>query len=142
MKKHPIPDFTIYLKEYLERNYPEKATDSQFVEQRNRLAQQTYSDNMAQHSNHDLSMERAMGTLLKDYMFSKFDAVFDAVCDDSTNALSPDEAVVYVNSLMRDCETVFRRHIIRDDLLCGEEYLQLKQELKNLIASKDKVEKA
>ena len=138
MKKYSFPNFAIYLKEYLERNYPEKSSDSQFIEQRNRLAQQTYLKNMEESLNHDLSMERAMEVLLKDYMFSKFDAIWDAICDDFPNTLLPDESASYINSLMDICDEVFQRHVICDNLLCGDEYLKLQQELRSVIASKKK----
>lgn len=93
---------------------------------------------MEESSNHDLSMERAIEVLLKDYMFSKFDAICEAICDDSSNVLSQDETVPYIHSLMGICDEVFQRHVICDDLLCGEEYIQLQQELKKAIASKKK----
>lgn len=127
------PNFTEYLREYLSVNYPEMASDNQFILSRNESAQNIFVETMNKCNNYDCANERAMDVLLKDFKFSKYYCILDILFDEYQSLFSKDLLEDFAIRFMPACESIFQKYTLCDAFLKSKELITLREELKSHI---------
>ncbi len=136
MKKLDLPNYTDFFHDYLSVNYPQIASNRQFIHDRNILAQETFLSTMKKCNDYDLANELAIDVLLKDYKFSKFYCVLDVLFDEYQALFSKDILNSFALQFMPDCEAIFGKYKLSDDFLRQPALMDLKRELTSFIRDK------
>ncbi len=87
-------------------------------------------------NDYDLANELAVDVLLKNYKFSKFYCVLDVLFDEYQALFARDILNNFALRFMPECEAIFRKYKLSDDILRQSALMYLKRELKNFIRDK------
>ncbi len=126
--------FRLRLQELLTTSFPEKAYDVKFIEQRSSWASNAYegafrSGNPISQCNHI-----AEYILFEGLHFSKFDTVFQVVCNEFYTRMADEELRPFSLKMYPVCEPVFVNYILTDDFSYTTEFELLYTELTGTIA--------
>src|SRR5690606_6311253 len=107
--------FTLRLQELLNTSFPEKASDKQFIEQRSKWAANAYegafrSGNSASECDHIADY-----ILFEGLHYSKFDTVFQVVCNEFSSIMLDEELRPFALKMLPICEPVFAKYVLTDD---------------------------
>lgn len=125
--------FTLRLQELLNTSFPEKATDQKFIEQRSALAASAYEDAFRSGFSIPECNEIANKALFESLHFSKFDAVFQVVCNEFDSHMADEDLRPFAIKMLSVCAPVFTGYELTDDFAYSYEYDQLYTELTGTI---------
>lgn len=90
-KTKDLSYFRLKLQELLNSSFPEKANDYKFIEQRSKWAANAYEAAFIAGNNIDQCSEIANFILFEGLHFSKFDTVFQVVCNEFDTIMADEE---------------------------------------------------
>ncbi len=126
--------FKLRLQELLNNSFPEKANDQKFIEQRSSWAANAYEG--AFHSGNSIEQcnEIADYILFEGLYFSRFDTVFQVVCNEFDTIMADEELRPFAFKMFPVCERVFANYELTDDFTYNTEFDLLYTELTGTIA--------
>lgn len=126
--------FTLRLQELLSTSFPEKANDRKFIEQRSRWAENAYEGAFRSGNSIEQCDHIADNILFDGLHFSKFDTVFQVVCNEFSNVMLDEELRPFALKMLPICEPVFANYVLTDDFAYTTEHELLYTEITGIIA--------
>lgn len=126
--------FRLRLQELLNTSFPEKANDHKFIEQRSSWAANAYEGALSSGNAIEQCNEIANYILFENLYFSKFDTVFQVVCNEFDTIMADEELRPFALKMFPVCEPVFARYELTDDFAYDTDYDLLYTELTGTIA--------
>lgn len=133
-KQKELSYFRLRLQEYLYGSFPEKAWDEKFIEQRSALAANTYEGAFLSGNTIDQCNEIANYVLFEGLHFSKFDTIFQVICNEFDMIMADEELRPFALKMFPICEPVFSNYELTDDFAYGNEFDRIYTELTGTIA--------
>ncbi|MCH5685460.1 DUF1896 domain-containing protein [Niabella sp. W65] len=133
-KQKDLSYFTLRLQELLNTSFPELARDTAFVEQRSQFAAQTYESAFRTGNKTEQCQAIADNVLFEGLYFSRFDTVFQVVCNEFDTLMPDEELRPFALKMFPVCEPVFARYELTDDFAYGYEFDLLYTEITGTIA--------
>lgn len=126
--------FRLRLQELLNTSFPEKAYDTKFIDQRSSWAANAYEG--AFDSGHTIEQcnEIANDVLFEGLYFSRFDTVFQVICNEFDTIMADEELRPFAMKMLPVCEPVFDRYELTDDFAYSAEFNLLYIEVTGTIA--------
>ena len=125
--------FRLRLQELLNTSFPEKANDQKFVEQRSSWAANAYEGAFSSGNAIEQCNEIANYILFEGLHFSKFDTVFQVVCNEFDTIMADEELRPFALKMSLVCEAVFSNYELTDDFAYGYEFDLLYTEITGTI---------
>jgi hypothetical protein len=125
--------FRLRLQELLNTSFPEKAHDENFINQRSSWAANAYEGSFRSGNPVEQCDYIAEYILLENLHFSKFDTLFQVVCDEFDTRMADEELRPFALKMLLVCEPVFENHELTDDFAYGYEFDVLYTELTGTI---------
>ncbi|RLJ75091.1 DUF1896 family protein [Pedobacter alluvionis] len=132
-KRKDLSYFALRLKELLHISFPELANDLKFIDQRLKLAENTYEQAFLNGNRIDICTEIAEKVLFEDLHFSKFDLVFKVVCNEFHQLMADEELRPFSIKMLTVCETVFAQYTLTEEFADSPEFDILYTELTGII---------
>ncbi len=126
--------FSLRLQELLNTSFPEKANDQKFIERRALLAANVYEGAFQSGNDVEKCNEIANYILFEGLHFSKFDTVFQVVCNEFDTIMADEQLRPFALKMFPICEPVFTRYELTDDFAYNTEFDLLYTELTGTIA--------
>lgn len=126
--------FKLKLQELLNNSFPEKAHDYKFIDQRSKWAANAYEAAFIAGNKIDQCIEIANYILFEGSHFSKFDMVFQLVCDEFNTVMADEELRPFALKMLSICNNVFQNYELTDDFEDTAAYDLLYTELTGTIA--------
>ncbi|GAB3422113.1 DUF1896 domain-containing protein [Niabella aquatica] len=126
--------FRLRLQEHLNSSFPEKAHDQKFIDQRSSWATNAYEGAFRSGNAIERCNEIANYILFESLHFSKFDTVFQVVCNEFDTIMADEELRLFALKMFPVCESVFYRYELTDDFAYTYEYDALYTEVTGTIA--------
>ena len=126
--------FKLRLQELLNNSFPEKAHDQKFIHQRSSYATNAYEGAFLSGNPIEQCNEIANYILFEGLHFSKFDTVFQVVCNEFDTLMADEELRPFALKMLTVCEPVFGRYELTDDFAYSYEFDLLYTELTGTIA--------
>lgn len=126
--------FRLRLKELLNTSFPEKAHDQKFIEQRSAWAANAYEGAFSSGNAIEQCNGIANYILFENLHFSKFDTVFQIVCNEFDTIMVDEELRPFALKMLTVCEPVFSGYELADDFAYGHEFDHLHTELAGTIS--------
>ncbi|MCO5287021.1 MAG: DUF1896 domain-containing protein [Chitinophagaceae bacterium] len=125
--------FTLRLQEVLNTSFPEKAHDKRFIEQRSGWAAKTYENAFLSGSSVEECDYIANDILFEGLHFSRFDTIFQVVCNEFDTIMAEEELHPFALSMLPVCESIFGGYELTDDFAFTTEYELLYTEITGTI---------
>lgn len=126
--------FRLRLQELLYTSFPEKANNQKFIDQRSSWAANTYDGAFRSGNPIEYCNEIANYILFEGLHFSKFDTVFQVVCNEFDTIMADEELRPFALKMFPVCEPVFNSYELTDDFAYTNEYDLLYTEVTGTIA--------
>lgn len=126
--------FRLRLQELLNTSFPEKAFDQKFIAERSSFASNAYQSAFNSGSSVEQCNILANFILFEDLHFSRFDTIFQVVCNEFDTLMADEELRVFALSMFPVCEPVFSRYELTDHFACSHEYDLLYTEITGIIS--------
>ena len=126
--------FRLRLQELLNTSFPEKANDQKFIEQRSSWATNAYEGAFQSGNSIEKCNEIANYILFEGLHFSKFDTVFQVVCNEFDTIMADEELRPFALKMLPVCEPVFSGYQLTDDFAYNTEHDLLYTEITGTIA--------
>lgn len=126
--------FRLRLQELLNTSFPEKAFDTKFIDQRSSWAANAYEGAFHSRNSIDQCDEIANYILFEGLHFSKFDTVFQVICNEFDTIMADEELRPFALKMFPVCEPVFSGYALTDDFAYTTEYDLLYTEITGTIA--------
>ena len=126
--------FRLRLQELLNTSFPEKANDKKFIEQRSSWAANAYEGAFNSGNTIAQCNEIANYILFENLYFSKFDNVFQVVCNEFDTIMADEELRPFALKMFPICLTVFSSYKLTDDFAFSYEFDLLYTEITGTIA--------
>lgn len=126
--------FRLRLQELLNTSFPEKAHDVKFIDQRSTWATNAYEGAFRTGNSSSQCNEISDCILFEGLHFSKFDTVFQVVCNEFDARMADEELRPFALKMYPVCEPVFINYILTDDFLYTTQFELLYTELTGTIA--------
>lgn len=126
--------FELRLQELLNSSFPEKAWDKRFISQRASWAANAYEGAFQSGNNIEQCNEIADYILFENLHFSKFDTVFQVVCNEFDTLMAHEELHPFALKMLSVCESVFNSYKLTDEFAYSTEFDLLYTELTGTIA--------
>lgn len=126
--------FRLRLQELLNTSFPEKANDQKFIEQRSLWTSNAYESAFRAGNAIEQCNEIANYILFEKLHFSKFDTVFQVVCNEFDTIMADEELRPFALKMFPVCEAVFSNYELTDDFAYGYEFDLLYTEITGTIA--------
>lgn len=126
--------FRLRLQELLHTSFPEKAYDNKFIEQRSSWAASAYEGAFRSGNSIDQCDEIANYILFEGLHFSRFDTVFQVVCNEFDTIMADEELRPFALKMLPVCGSVFEGYVLTDDFAYNAAYDLLYTELTGTIA--------
>lgn len=126
--------FKLRLQELLHTSFPEKAWDTAFIDQRASWAANAYEGAFIAGNPIEQCNEIADYILFEGLHFSKFDTVFQVVCNEFDTLMADEELRPFAIRMLSVCEPVFNTYKLTDDFAYSTDYDLLYTELTGTIA--------
>nr|WP_315254651.1 DUF1896 domain-containing protein [uncultured Flavobacterium sp.] len=125
--------FKLRLQELLNTSFPEKANDQKFIEQRSSWASNAYESAFRAGNTIEQCNEIAHYILFEKLHFSKFDTLFQVVCNEFDTIMADEELRPFALKMSSVCEAVFSNYELTDDFAYGYEFDLLYTEITGTI---------
>ncbi len=126
--------FTLRLQELLSTSFPEKATDQKFIKQRSTLAVNAYEVAFLSGNSVEQCDHIADYILFDGLHYSKFDTVFQVVCNEFSRIMLDEELRPFALKMLPVCEPAFAKYILTDDFAYTTDHDLLYTEITGTIA--------
>ncbi|MBL7706799.1 MAG: DUF1896 domain-containing protein [Taibaiella sp.] len=126
--------FELRLQELLNTSFPEKSTDQKFIVQRSDLAATAYEDAFRTGYPIDECNRLANEVLFEGFHFSKFDTIFQVVCNEFDTLMADEELRPFALKMLPICELIFANYELVDDFAYSYEFDKLYTELTGTLA--------
>lgn len=126
--------FRLRLQELLNTSFPEKAHDEKFINQRSSWATNAYEGAFRSGNPIEQCNEIADYILFGGLHFSKFDTIFQVICNEFDTRMADEELRPFALKMLRVCEPVFANYELTDDFAYDYEFDVLYTELTGTIA--------
>ena len=126
--------FRLRLQELLNTSFPEKAHNVKFIDQRSTWAANAYEGAFRAGNPISQCYQIAEHILFEGLHFSKFDTVFQVVCNEFDTIMADEELWQFALKMFSVCEPVFTNYKLADDFAYTKEFDQLYTELTGTIA--------
>ncbi|WP_037315926.1 DUF1896 domain-containing protein [Salegentibacter sp. Hel_I_6] len=126
--------FRLRLQDLLQVSFPEKAYDQKFIDQRSTWAANAYEGAFLSGNPISQCDEIANYILFEGLHFSKFDTVFQVVCNEFDTLMADEELRLLALKMFPVCEPIFAKYKLTDDFAYGYEFDVLYTELTGTIA--------
>lgn len=126
--------FTIRLQELLNNSFPEKAHDEKFINQRSSWAANAYEGAFRSGNSVDQCNEIANYILFESLHFSKFEAIFQVVCNEFDTIMADEELRPFALKMFPVCGPVFTNYELTDDFAYSYDFDLLYTEITGTIA--------
>lgn len=126
--------FRLRLQELLNISFPEKANDQKFIQQRSSWAANAYEGAFSSGNTSEQCSEIANYILFQNLYFSKFDTVFQVVCNEFDTIMADDELRPFALKMFPVCAAVFSSYKLTDDFAYSYEFDLLYTEITGIIA--------
>ncbi|WP_306349896.1 DUF1896 domain-containing protein [Flavobacterium sp. '19STA2R22 D10 B1'] len=126
--------FRLRLQELLNTSFPEKADDQKFIEQRSSWAANAYHGAFNSGNTIEQCSEIANYILFKNLYFSRFDAVFQVVCNEFDTIMADEELRPFALKMLRVCAAAFSNYELSDDFAYSYEFDLLYTEITGTIS--------
>lgn len=126
--------FRLRLQELLNTSFPEKAHGEKFINQRSSWATNAYEGAFRSGNPIEQCNEIADYILFWELHFSKFDTIFQVVCNEFDTRMADEELRLFALKMLRVCEPVFANYELTDDFAYDYEFDVLYAELTGTIA--------
>ncbi len=126
--------YGLYLLKYLKENHPDRASDTDFIEERANHAADVYEQSRLEGATPEGAQELAMAALLQELHFSKYNTVIEVLWNEFADEVPPGDALVFVLTLLPATEEVFARYPLADGFAYTPEYDLLYTELTGTVA--------
>lgn len=126
--------FRLRLQELLNTSFPEKAWDTQFIDQRSIWGATVYEGAFLSGNTIEQCNEIADYILFEGLHFSKFDTVFQLVCNEFDTRMADEELRPFTLKMLSVCEPVFASYELADDFAYSTAFDILYTELTGTIA--------
>ena len=126
--------FKLRLQELLSTSFPEKANDQKFIDQLSSWAANAYQGAFSSGNAIEQCNEIANYILFENLHFSKFDTVFQVICNEFDTIMADEELRPFALKMFPISEPVFARYELTDDFAYGYEFDQLYTEITGTIA--------
>lgn len=126
--------FRLRLQELLTTSFPEKAYDVKFIDQRSSWASNAYEGAFRAGNPVSQCDHIANYVLFEGLYFSRFDTVFQVVCNEFDTRMADEELRPFALKMFPLCEPVFATYILTDDFAYTTEFDLLYTELIGTIA--------
>ncbi|RRJ89815.1 DUF1896 domain-containing protein [Paenimyroides tangerinum] len=126
--------FKLRLQELLNTSFPEKAFDTKFIDQRSSWAANAYEGAFQSGNSIEQCNEIANYILFEGLHFSKFDTIFQVVCNEFDTIMADEELRPFALKMFSVCEPVFKNYQLTDDFAYNTEYDLLYTEITGTIA--------
>lgn len=125
--------FTLRLQELLNTSFPELAGDIAFITRRSRLAANAYEGAFMAGNRIDQCNEIADYILFEGLHFSKFDTVFQVICNEFDTIMADEELYPFALKMLTVSEPVFEQYFLTEDFADSSEFGLLYTELTGII---------
>jgi hypothetical protein len=132
--KKDLSYFRLRLQELLNASFPEKMHDAKFIDQRSIWAANAYEGAFRLGNPISQCDYIAEYILFEGLHFSKFDTVFQVVCNEFDTRMADQELRTFALKMLRVCEPVFAHYKLTDDFGSTTEFDLLYTELTGTIA--------
>ncbi|HAY3551858.1 TPA: DUF1896 domain-containing protein [Elizabethkingia meningoseptica] len=126
--------FRLRLQELSNLSFPKKANDQKFIDQRSSWASNAYEGAFRSGNPIEQCNEIANYILFEGLHFSKFDTVFQVVCNEFDTIIADEELRPFALKMFSVCEPVFASYELTDDFAYTTEYDLLYTEVTGTIA--------
>lgn len=126
--------FRLRLQELLNSSFPEKAHDQQFINQRSSWAANAYDGAFRSGNSIEQCNEIANYILFGGLHFSKFDTIFQVVCNEFDTLMANEELRPFSFKMLPICAPVFDNYELTNDFAYSDEFDQLYTEITGTIA--------
>lgn len=126
--------FKLRLQELLNTSFPEKANDQKFIEQRSSWATNAYEGAFSSGNSVEQCNKIAEYILFENLHFSKFDTVFQVVCNEFDTLMADEELRAFSLKMFPVCLPVFESYKLSDDFAYTYEFDLLYTEITGTIA--------
>ncbi len=133
-KQKDLSYFRLRLQEHLNSSFPEKANDQKFIDQRSSWASNAYEGAFSSGNAIDQCDEIANYILFEGLHFSKFDTVFQVVCNEFDTLMADEELRPFALKMFPVFEPVFSNYELNDDFAYTYEFDKLYTEVTGTIA--------
>lgn len=121
--------YRLTLLSFLKESHTHLATNSNLIKSRADEASESYPYAIRVGKSHIEAEELANLTLFKDLLFSKHDTIVNVLWNEFADIIPQSQANDYVRKLLPECESVFSRYDLNDELMYSSEYNRLYTEL-------------
>lgn len=126
--------YALRLQELLHDSFPEKAWDSSFINQRASWAANAYEGAFLSGNSIEQCNEIAYYILFEGLHFSRFDTIFQIVCNEFDTIMADEELRPFSLRMFPVCEPVFVNYKLTDDFAYTLDFDRLYTELTGTIA--------
>ena len=126
--------YRLRLQELLNTSFPEKANDQKFIEQRSSWAVNAYQGAFISGNTIVQCNEIANYILFENLHFSRFDTVFQVVCNEFDTIMADEELRPFALKIFPICLQVFSDYELTDDFAYSYEFDLLYTEITGAIA--------
>ena len=126
--------FRLRLQDLLNTSFPERANDQKFIEQRSSWATNAYEGAFSSGNAIEQCNEIANYILFEGLHCSKFETVFQVVCNEFDTIMADEELRPFALKMSPVCEVVFSNYELTDDFAYGYEFDLLYTEITGTIA--------
>ena len=126
--------YKLRLQEHLNSSFPEKAHDQKFIAQRSSWAANAYEGAFLSGNPIDQCDEIANYILFENLHYSKFDTVFEVVCNEFDTLMTDEELRPFAMKVLPVCEPIFSKYKLTDDFASTNEFDRLYTEITGTIA--------
>ena len=126
--------FRLRLQEHLNSSFPEKASDQKFIDQRSSWAANAYEGAFLSGNAIEQCSEIANYILFEGLHFSRFDTIFQVVCNEFDALMADEELKPFALKMFPVCESVFLKYELTDDFAYCHEFDELYTEITGTIA--------
>jgi hypothetical protein len=127
--ENKISYYSLILKELLNTSFPELSGNTEFIDQRGQLAAKVYNDAFMAGNTIEQCNEITQYILFKGLHFSKFDTVFQVVCNEFDTLMADEELRPFALKMMPVCKAVFDGYKLSDNFADSPEFDLLYTEL-------------
>ena len=133
-QQNDLSYFRLRLQELLTISFPEKAYDVKFIDQRSSWASNAYEDAFRAGNPINQCDHIADYVLFEGLHFSKFDTLFQVVCNEFDSRMADEELRPFALKMLPICYPVFTNYKLTDDFAYTTEFDLLYTELTGTIA--------
>lgn len=126
--------YKLRLQELLNTSFPEKTNDHKFINHRSSLAANAYEGAFLSGNPLNQCDEIANYILFEGLHFSRFDTVFQVVCNEFDTLMVDEELRPFALHIFSVCEPVFEKYTLTEDFASGSDHELLYTEITGTIA--------